>query len=76
MRGVYYPRGHGELEERQRKILIFLERILAGDQAIPMKITEAPTSPEAAKLQAQLTEKMVTAYAEDGALKVRIVDQS
>ena len=38
-----------------------------------MKITDAPGSSEAAKLQAQLAEKMVTAYSEDGALRVRIL---
>jgi len=42
MRGVYYPRGHGEIEERQRNILISLERVLDGSQAIPMKVTEFP----------------------------------
>ena len=71
-RGVYYPRGHGEIEERHRRILLSLERVLGGD-AIPMKITEAPGSQETAKLQVQLTERMVTAYGDDGALKVRIL---
>jgi hypothetical protein len=37
-----------------------------------MKLTEAPVSPEAAALQKQLTERMVNAYDQDGALKVRI----
>jgi hypothetical protein len=73
MRGAYYPRGHGENEARQRNILAGLERVLSGGQPIPMKITEAPSSPEAAALQAQLTEKMAKAYTEDGAFKVRMV---
>jgi hypothetical protein len=74
MRGIYYPRGHGELEERQRNILISLERVLSGAQPIPMKVTEVPQSPEATALQATLTDKMTRAYADDGALRVRMVD--
>lgn len=72
MRGVYYPRGHGELEDRQRKILVSLEQLLEGDRSLPVALTSIPTSPEAAKLQTQLTEKMTSAYTEDGALKVKI----
>lgn len=74
MRGIYYPRGHGEMEERQRNILIGLERVLSGSQPIPMRITEAPQSPEAAALQVALIDKMAKAYADDGALRVRMVD--
>jgi hypothetical protein len=37
-----------------------------------LKITEAPAAPEAAELQRQLAERMVSAYDADGALKVRI----
>lgn len=73
MRGVYHPRGHGEIEERQRNILIQLEKVLDGGQPIPMRIVEAPINPEAAALQATLTAKMAIAYGEDGALKVRIL---
>lgn len=35
-------------------------------------MTEAPISTDAAALQKQLTERMVNAYDQDGALKVRI----
>ena len=73
-RGVYYPRGHGELEERQRKILIGSERILGGEQAIPMKVTEIPTSPELVAAQVAMAERAAKAYSEDGAMKVRVVD--
>ena len=72
-RRIYYPRGHVEREAAQLAILNGVRLLVDGKQALPMKITEAPASPELAKLQSQLTEKMVTAYGEDGALKVRIL---
>lgn len=72
-RGIYYPRGHVEREQAQLAILSGVRQIVEGRQSLPMKITEAPASPELAKLQSQLTEKMVTAYDGDGALKVRIL---
>lgn len=76
MRGVYYPRGHGELEDRQRKILIQLEQLLDGNLSLPIAVTSAPSSPEAAELQQKLAEKMTTAYAEDGALRVTIISEN
>lgn len=74
-RGIYYPRGHGEREQAQLAILNGMRRILEGSQSLPMKITEAPGAAATADLQAQLTARMVTAYDEDGALKVRILNQ-
>jgi hypothetical protein len=73
MRGAYYPRGNGEQEIRQRCINIGLEALLYGHAALPMKITEIPTSEETSALQATLNEKMVNAYGDDGALRVRIL---
>jgi hypothetical protein len=75
-RGIYYPKGHGDREQTQQAILTGLGRILRGEDSFRMKITEAPGSAEAAKLQAQLTEKMVTAYDAGGALRVRILTES
>ena len=69
-RGIYYPRGHNEREQAQLAILHNLKRLLAGETAINMKVTEFPGSPEAAAAQAALTEKMTRAYTEDGALKI------
>jgi hypothetical protein len=74
-RGIYYPRGHVEREQAQLAILNGVRQIVEGRQSLPMKITEAPASPELAKLQSQLTEKMVTAYGDDGALKVRLLQE-
>jgi hypothetical protein len=73
-RGIYYPRGHSERENAQLAILHGLRSIFQGG-ALPVEIKAAPASPEAAALQVQLTEKMVTAYDQDGALKVRILAQ-
>lgn len=74
-RGMYYPKGHVQREQAQVAILNGLRRIFEGSESLPMKITEAPGSAEAAKLQVQLTERMVTAYGEDGALKVRVLPE-
>ena len=74
-RGIYYPRGHVEREQAQLAILNGVRLIVEGRQSLPINITEAPGSPELAQLQSQLTEKMVTAYGEDGALKVRILQE-
>jgi hypothetical protein len=71
-RGIYYPQGSAEREQAQLGILHGLRLILEGKVSLPMKLTEAPGSTKAAALQQQLTEKMVHAYDQDGALKVRI----
>jgi hypothetical protein len=71
-RGIYYPQGAVDREQMHLGILKGLREVFAGNAAIPMKITDAPGSPEAAALQKQLTERMVSAYDQDGSLKVRI----
>jgi hypothetical protein len=71
-RGIYYPQGRYDLEQTQISILQGLRAIMEGKVSLPMKVTEAPTSPEAAELQKQLTQRMVNAYDEDGALKVKM----
>ncbi len=71
-RGMYYPQGRYDLEQAQISILHGLRSIIEGKVSLPMKVTEAPSSPEAAELQKQLTQRMVNAYDEDGALKVRM----
>jgi hypothetical protein len=71
-RGIYYPQGAVDRENAQLAILNGLKEVFAGKAALPMKITEAPAAPEAAELQRQLAERMVSAYDADGALKVRI----
>jgi hypothetical protein len=71
-RGIYYPKGRFELEQSQLAILQGLRAIMDGKVSLPMRVTEAPASPEAAELQKQLTQRMVSAYDEDGALKVRM----
>jgi hypothetical protein len=75
-RGIYYPKGHEARKQAHLAILNGLSRVLRGDDALRMKITEAPGSEVAAKLQTQLTEKMATAYGEDGALRIRILPEA
>jgi hypothetical protein len=71
-RGIYYPKGRVELEQHRFAILQGLRAIMDGKVSLPMRVTEAPASPEAAELQKRLTQRMVSAYDEDGALKVRM----
>jgi hypothetical protein len=71
-RGIYYPQGAVDREQAQLGILNGLREVFAGNAALPMKIADAPASPETAALQRQLTERMVNAYDQDGSLKVRI----
>jgi hypothetical protein len=71
-RGIYYPQGNVEREQAQLGILHGLRAIMEGRVSLPMKLTEAPGSEDAAALQRQLAERMVNAYDQDGALKVRM----
>ncbi len=74
-RGIYYPRGHGELEASQRAILANLVKVLAGEQSLPMRITEFPVSQEALDLQAQLQKGILKALSGEGALNVSVKQQ-
>lgn len=71
-RGIYYPRGRVELEQSQIAIMHGLSRIIQGHASLPMKLTDVPGSGETAALQKTLNEKMIGAYDDDGALKVRM----
>ncbi|SDC02277.1 hypothetical protein SAMN05216337_100146 [Bradyrhizobium brasilense] len=71
-RGIYYPKGRVDLEQSQLAIMHGLSKIIQGKASFPMKITDVPVSAEATTLQATLNEKMISAYHEDGSLKVRI----
>ena len=72
-RGIYYPKGRFELEQTQLAVLHGLRLILEGRNALPMKVTEIPTSPEAAEAQLAMLKKSAAAYSDDGALRVRMV---
>jgi hypothetical protein len=74
-RGIYYPRGRAELEQSYIAFMHGISRIIRGNDAIPMKITEVPGAGETAQLQKTLNEKMLSAYDADGALKVKVQSQ-
>jgi len=74
MRGIYYPRGHGELEERQRTILIGLERVLSGQQPLPMNVVNFPVDPIIAEAQRALLQRMATSYTDEGSLRVCLTE--
>ncbi len=73
-RGIYYPKGRLDLEQTQLAILGGLRQILEGKTSLPMKLTEAPSSAELVESQIAMMKKSANAYAEDGALRVRMVD--
>lgn len=71
-RGIYYPQGRVDLEQSQLAVLHGVRQALEGKLAIPMKVTEFPTSPEFLAAQIDMMQKTTKAYGEDGALKVRM----
>jgi hypothetical protein len=74
-RGIYYPKGRVELEQSQLAVLHGVQKLLEGRSALPMKITEAPSSPELIEAQIAMMKKSANAYSEDGALKVKMVER-
>jgi hypothetical protein len=75
-RGIYYPKGRVDLEQTQLAILNGLRQILEGRAALPMKVTEIPSSPELIAAQLAMMEKSAKSYADDGALRVQIDSRS
>jgi hypothetical protein len=74
-RGIYYPKGRLELEQSQLAVLHGVRQLLEGRSALPMKITEAPSSPELLEAQIAMMKKSANAYGDDGALKVQMVER-
>jgi hypothetical protein len=72
-RGIYYPKGRVDIEQTQLAILNGVRKIVEGGAALPMKVTEAPSSPELIAAQVEMMKKSAGAYDEDGALRVRPV---
>lgn len=73
-RGIYYPKGRLELEQSQVAVLKGVRQLLEGHLSLPMKVTEAPSSPELLEAQIAMMKKSAASYSEDGAVRVRIVD--
>jgi len=73
-RGIYYPQGHFERETAQLAILHNLKRLLTGETAINMNVKELPVNADAAAAQTKLVEKVAHAYAEDGSLRISVVN--
>jgi hypothetical protein len=71
-RGIYYPRGRVELEQNQLAVLHGVRKLLEGGLSLPMKITEAPSSPELLAAQIAMMKNSANSYGEDGALRVRM----
>lgn len=71
-RGIYYPQGRMDLEQTQLAILRGVRQLVAGD-AIPMKITEVPSSPELLAAQIDMMQKSAKSYSKDGPVMVRLV---
>lgn len=72
-RGVYYPKGRVDLENNQLAVLASLRDILEGRVALPMAVKEFPASPELIQAQIDLAQRGAAAYDEDGAVRVRVV---
>jgi hypothetical protein len=74
-RGIYYPKGRQSVEQSQLAVLNGVRQLLEGRLAFPMKITEAPSSPELLEAQIAMMRRSASSYAEDGAVRVRIIDR-
>ncbi len=74
-RGIYYPQGHSDREQAQLAILQNLKRLLEGETAINMNVKEFPSAPEAVAVQSALLERMTKSYAEDGSLKISVMNE-
>ena len=73
-RGIYYPRHHNEREQAQLAILHNLKLLLGGETAINMRVKELPVTAEAAATEEALQRKLMAAYADDGSLKITVVN--
>ena len=73
-RGIYYPKGRFELEQSQIAVLKRVREVLEGRLALPMKVTDLPSSPKLIDAQIAMLKKTISAYGDDGALKVRMVE--
>lgn len=71
-RGIYYPRGRYDLEQTQLAILRGLKGLLEGQSAVPMRITEVPSSPELIEAQTEMLKRSAKAYGDDGIFRIRI----
>ena len=52
-----------------------LKRLLEGETAINMNVKEFPSAPEAVAVQSALLERMTKSYAEDGSLKISVMNE-
>lgn len=71
-RGIYYPRGLGDLEEAQRRLLNSAVKVLQGEQAITMDIASLPVTPEAAALNAAVQQALLNCLTGTGQLQVTL----
>jgi hypothetical protein len=74
-RGIYYPKGRFDLEQAQMAVLRGTRSLLEGTISLPMKITEAPISPEMIEAQLAMMRKSAVAYTPEGALRVHVVSR-
>jgi len=68
-RGIYYPKAHGLADQRRDIFEHEMLRLLTGQSSLNMRVTEFPSSDEASDMSRRLHEKIISAFADDGALK-------
>lgn len=71
-RGIYYPRGRREIEDNQLAVLQGVKNLLEGRNTIGMRVVEFPASPDLITAQLEMAQRSSRAYAEDGALRVKM----
>lgn len=71
-RGIYYPKGHFEIETALRNIQAGMASLLSGERALSMKIVELPVSDEQVEAQAELQKRIIDALSGKASLTVDV----
>jgi hypothetical protein len=75
MNNIYFPNAHGWAEEEWNAIRKGAAELFKGNAALPLALKEGPPQdPKTAELQATLFGRLASAYSEDGALRVEVID--
>ena len=73
-RNIYYPKGHGEIEEDQYIIRKALVKLLTGQNALKMDVESFPLDEDFAEKQKKLTEASIEILEGRKSVPVKIVD--
>lgn len=70
-RGIYHPRAHTEADWRRETFEKALLRIVTGEDALPVRLTDAEGSPNEDAVLQELRQRVINSFDAEGALKVK-----